>query len=1145
MVHTGQSVHEQSKRTPAGPWPLGFAPGDWVSERYRLEAFLGEGGMGCVFRAFDLHLNRRAALKFMKFRSSDSERHLLREARLQALVEHAAIGKVFEIGTHEGRTYITMQCVPGQTLAAYVDCLPLEAKLTLVREVAEAVHAAHGHGLIHRDLKPGNILVSEAVDGRLKPFVVDFGLARRVEEAHSTKTGNMRGTPLFMAPEQVRGDPKAIDRRTDVYGLGATLYFLLCGKPPHAGPNQAAVWVAILEREAPPLRKRMPSLPKPVEAIVAKALACEPARRYESAKAMAEDLGRFLAGDAVLASAPGALVRLGHFLRRHRWWVRTALIAATAALAVLVWGAMERRALEARSRLFNQFVQQTEEVEALHRHFSMLPRHDVTPARGYLEQKMAKVASQMAAMGGLAEAPGHYALGRAQLALRRYGEAESHLSQAHAASGDDPAIALALGQVLGALYQRELARVETLAGADQRQKARAAAVLEYREPAKAMFLLSQSRDGTLDGDPWAGAQLALFEGDGQGALALLAALSNRQPWFYEANILQGQILTRMGDRLRDDGAFEMARDRYGQARLRLEAATEVGRSDGEGYRAIASLCLAEALLAKMTAPKGLDAALTHGLAACGMALEVDPRDGEALWMTSIFKSMTAESGLQRGEDPTAALQSSLRFAEACLDREPGRPLVYNSMGMVHQLMGHHVWRQGGDPVPHFNEAIGVLQKGLSYHPNLAALHNNLGLAFLYRAQASATMDAEDPGLLSAIGHLQMAIRQLPDRVSTYLNLGAAHWLLAESAMYAGRNPEDALCQAREAFGHVLARMPDHGIAHYNQGNAVQMQGESLLAAGKPTRGAFLEALDHFQMAGQVMPEVAEVHNAIAAAFLNRAKEVRTTGGAPFEFLANASDAASRALELRPGWDLALFNWGLALGLTAQYRLSEGALDRQSLDEAMALFEEILRVNPQFADAHVAAGDLALLLARAGIGRDSAFALAANRFEEALRIQPDHAFAHFGLGRWCLQRSLSGTEPPSGRRRLLAKAKLALDRAMSIQKDQDEFAFTQGLIHLALAQLAVESGTQLDVALKSARQFVSGMHAKPSPPDWLLWLQAELGVLRIKAGLGDEANLLPEYEITIRGAWVQVPHWRAEMRSHSCLEAPAIAMMPGQ
>jgi len=181
--------------------------------RYQYVAFLGAGGMGTVFRAIDVRLNRPVALKFIRGNDPDIVDRLRHEAQIQARVEHANICKVHEVGEVDGRPYIAMQLIEGQSLRRIRDALTLEQKLMLIRDVATALHAAHASGLIHRDVKPQNILVERSEDGAWHPYIMDFGLARGIHDPGQTVVGVIEGTPAFMAPEQARGRIRQLDRR--------------------------------------------------------------------------------------------------------------------------------------------------------------------------------------------------------------------------------------------------------------------------------------------------------------------------------------------------------------------------------------------------------------------------------------------------------------------------------------------------------------------------------------------------------------------------------------------------------------------------------------------------------------------------------------------------------------------------------------------------------------------------------------------------------------------------------------------------------------------------------------------------------------------------------------------------------------------
>ncbi len=196
--------------------------------KYRIERLIGSGGMGYVFLAWDDLLKRKVALKLIKECDPLAVERLLVEARSQARLRHENVCQVYEAGTEQGIPFVAMQFVDGKALDAACEEMAVEQKVWLVARVAEALHAAHREGVVHRDVKPGNVIVEETPGGQLHPYLVDFGLAREVSGSRLTVSGLVVGTPSYMSPEQARGE-KNVDRRADVYGLGATLYELLAG----------------------------------------------------------------------------------------------------------------------------------------------------------------------------------------------------------------------------------------------------------------------------------------------------------------------------------------------------------------------------------------------------------------------------------------------------------------------------------------------------------------------------------------------------------------------------------------------------------------------------------------------------------------------------------------------------------------------------------------------------------------------------------------------------------------------------------------------------------------------------------------------------------------------------------------------------
>jgi Tfp pilus assembly protein PilF len=290
---------------------------------YELDAFLGHGVSGQVWRARDTHLPRTVAIKLLSLDEPDDVHLFLREARTAAALDHPNIAAVYDIGEACGFHYIAMQLVDGTPPKPPLR--PREAA-RIVRDAARAVAFAHDRQIIHRDLKPANLMV--AGDGRV--YVMDFGLARSTKHAASlTASGVLVGSPAFMSPEQARGERAT--PASDVWCLGTTLYNLLTGRHPFEGDALVALLTRITESDAPPLP---PAVPRDLAAIVAACMEKDPSRRYPSARALADDLDSFLTGGPVTTRGSSALLRLARPIARHRY-AAVAIAAVVAAAAII------------------------------------------------------------------------------------------------------------------------------------------------------------------------------------------------------------------------------------------------------------------------------------------------------------------------------------------------------------------------------------------------------------------------------------------------------------------------------------------------------------------------------------------------------------------------------------------------------------------------------------------------------------------------------------------------------------------------------------------------------------------------------------------------------------------------------------------
>jgi WD40 repeat protein/tRNA A-37 threonylcarbamoyl transferase component Bud32 len=315
---------------------------------YELRRVLGRGGMGVVYQAKQLSLNRLVALKMIRAGVLADEAELRRfqnEAEAVAALDHPGIVPIHEVGEHDGQRYFSMKLVPGDSLATRLDRYRDDPKATalLVAEAAEAVHHAHLRGILHRDLKPANILVDE----QGHPHVTDFGLAKRVEaDSELTQSGAILGTPAYMAPEQTTGHRGAVTMATDVYGLGAVLYALFAGKAPFGGDSVVETLDAVRTRPPEPPTRLNNNVSRDLEVICLKCLEKDPNRRYTSARALAEDLRRHLSGEPITARPVGPVQRAWMWCRRNKG------IAALGALllASLVAGTVFSLAFAFRAR---------------------------------------------------------------------------------------------------------------------------------------------------------------------------------------------------------------------------------------------------------------------------------------------------------------------------------------------------------------------------------------------------------------------------------------------------------------------------------------------------------------------------------------------------------------------------------------------------------------------------------------------------------------------------------------------------------------------------------------------------------------------------------------------------------------------------
>ncbi len=939
--------------------PAGVPPADVPSflrgwRRYLVVSRLGAGGMGEVYRAWDPQLRRWVALKFLH--GSDPLRlaRFQREAQAQARVDHPGVCRVYEVGEVEGRPYIAMQEIVGDTLNRTARELPLEERVRLVAQVADAVHAAHRIGLIHRDLKPGNILVAWGEDG-LHPYVVDFGLARDQHISGLTVSGSLSGTPGYMAPEQASGHETALDRRADIYSLGAVLYELIAGRLPLPAGNLAEAIVRLLQEEPEPLRRLVPALPVDLETVVMKCLEKDPARRYESSRAFAADLRRWLDGEPVEARPAGAVYRLRKRLQRHP----RVVVASAAALAIIVaLGAFALRThweAAARAEAARRFGAAAKEMESLIRVGALSPAHDTRGERGAVRMAMAHVETEMAGLGEEARGAGLYALGRGALALGRSGEALARLDAAWEAGERGPEVSYALGQALALGYFEGLEQLTPgqLAEADaplQRELER-----RFRDPARRHLRRAAAARSSLDAPELVEAWLALDEGRYAAAREAAERALRGRPWLYEARQVQGRAWRREGTAADDRGALDDALALYARARTANEAAMAIARSSAAAHGE--QCALGQAVLRVVRQRRPLMAAEVAGaVAECDRAVALDPDLAWAHGERGRLLTVAAEDGLRGGVDPGPLVRQAIAALARQVSLDPSADDGWVNAGTAHLVLAR--WQLlHGDPRPELERSIAAFRRAVRLDPRRATTYNGLGNALLTLARFLDTrgLPSEQPRRQAIVAY-ERALALWGGFATAYGNMGQAWVDVANRELGMGRDPRPSLRRGIDAFARGLAHNSSNPAYFNNNGNAHTALGEYLMSRGEEPHDVFAAATQYFHRALELRPEYAIPQwNLAYVARLEALWQLRH-GEDPGDSLAAAHAALAEARRLDPAdADNALEGARQQL-LSARWAAGQGRSPLPALERAGSEVAAGLALNAESADLHLAAAE---------------------------------------------------------------------------------------------------------------------------------------------------------------------------------------------
>ncbi|HET6436725.1 MAG TPA: serine/threonine-protein kinase [Anaeromyxobacter sp.] len=962
-----------------------------LDDRVELRGLLGAGGMGEVHRAWDARLERAVAVKLLRGRGAEDAERLLLEARLQARVEHPHVVKVHEVGTLGGRPCVVLQLVEGRTLAAVARELPVADRVQLVCQAAAGLHAAHQQGLVHRDVKPDNVLVEEPAGGGRSALMSDFGLAR-AEEGGLSRSGFAPGTLDYMSPEQIVG-PGPADLRSDIYALGASLYAVLAGRPPFRAPSpgtalaeeELRVMRRILEDEPPPLARSIPGVSRDLARVVRRAMEKEPQARYPSAEAFGDDLARFLRGEPVEAVPVGFLERAARWTRRNRALSRAVAVAALALVLAGGWALLSSRRAGLAALDAARLGAVAESMESALRQEHLAPPHDLRPALARVRAQVDRLRPAAARGDG----PASFALGKGLELLDDAEGARAAYQRAWDVGFRSPLAAEGLGNVLGLLYRKEFQRARDTLEPEARAARVVALKAELRDPA-ALYLAMADAEGWRVA--YLRAALAMLDEDFAAARARAAEVLAADPTRYEARVLEAEAWLDEGHALSNEQRFDEARPALAHAEEALDEAERFGRSDPRIPRARAWIHLIRAtMLFQRGQPPDEEVKKIMATADQAAVLEPDSAQVATLRGMAILQSVQYAFSA-RPADVLGLLDQALAVYRWAIELDGGEVRTLTTLGRILYYRAYQLEESGRD---------GAVEAARE------------GLAAVDRAAARAPRDPDVPFVRCMLHHVE-----------------------AMALFRAGRPRAAALRQAIEAGEEVIRlKLARAIILKPLVGQAlVSLAAEDLRSGGDPhpdlQRGLDLLDTTYEALSGQTA-----IAAQLGSGRYDAADLAATAGEDPRPHIERALVVLDEALERHPGLAAIQAIRAEVLALEAWRRARAGEDPMSAVAESVRLLDESAAAMEGDVASQDARGRLALVEAYwwASHGRDPGPALerAEGVFGALARAHPEVVYGHDGLARCALERASwlagRGGSPADVAQEGLAHLGRALDR----------------------------------------------------------------------------------------------------------------------
>jgi len=916
--------------------------------RFENFKFLGRGGMGAVYQARDHRLGRDVAVKLLFGADpSGGGGSLMREAQSQARLTHENACKVYEAGVIDNVRFLVMQLIDGKPLDQLKDRLTLDEKVRVIRQIASALHEAHRLGLVHRDVKPSNIMVERGEGGDWKPYLMDFGLAREIGDSGLTVTGAILGTPAFMSPEQAAGKIRSLGRRSDVYSLGATLYNVLAGRPPFIGLSMLDTLRMVMEQDAAPIRSVNPDIPRDLDAIAMKCLEKAPDARYESAKALGEDLQRFLDGDPVMARRASLGYVLLKRAKRNKAAV-AALFAALCAVGVVTGMSLRSRRIAAeQATLSRELGESVKEMELFLRSAHGMPLHDIERERDIVRSRLGEITRRMEVAGPIGQGPGQYALGRGYLALKEPKSAFLALKKALEAGYRSPGLDYAMGIALGELYKKELEGTKRIEDVEKRRARVAEIEVSYKAPA--LQHLRSALGGSIEVPEYAEGLIALYEGRNEEALAKAREAFAKAPWLYEAKKLEGDVLFAIGSLYRPDAAFDydVMMKWFGQAAEAYRIAADFGRSDSAVYEAECELWT-QVMNAAPLRGESMRPSFEKARSACGKAIASSSKSGAGnvkLASSHHLFAWWVVTGEHPDEDPEEAIKEAVLRAEEAAKKSPDDPMARYLVGAMWRTRGMYALDRGLDMAQATERAVAGYEDAIRLDAGfLWALYELCSSLSLRGVQETFSGSDPSASMQAAVEQCDRAIALDPKFMPPKFGKIMAYTWWADYLVSTGRSPAEAVRLALVAIESVKEQSPNWHYTLPWLSRVHCLESTYALDAGRDAAALLERAEASVKELEQRMPSSAIAHGLRGHVEAIKARSLLAREEDPLPSLSNARAAVRLAVEAKP-WDIEYRLYSAEVEITAMRAArKKGRADAALFDAGLALFAPLLNLE---------------------------------------------------------------------------------------------------------------------------------------------------------------------------------------------------------